>query len=85
MNNQVIANTQASLENLKVECNICKKALKDRYTLKKHIRFVHKGEKAFKCENCITRFTTKKDLSRHIAAVHERKRPFKCDICLNKS
>lgn len=45
-------------------CKTCSKTFKNRYTLKNHIKSVHK--KIFKCEKCSKHFYTKRYLNQHV-------------------
>ncbi|XP_031633947.1 zinc finger protein 2-like [Contarinia nasturtii] len=57
------------------ECHICKKYVNvDKAQLKRHMRN-HNGEKPFRCEICMKRFTQKSSLKDHLGNIHTRINP----------
>ncbi|XP_031639797.1 zinc finger protein 84-like [Contarinia nasturtii] len=52
------------------ECHICKKFFTvGKFSLKEHMR-KHNGEKPYRCEICMKRFTNKSNLKRHLENIH---------------
>ena len=49
------------------------------YQLRKHIAFIHDGNKAFKCKICGYSCSEKGHLEKYAALVHEGARLFKCE------
>ncbi|XP_052859725.1 zinc finger protein 568-like [Anopheles cruzii] len=65
---------------ISVECEICKKWLKDVTYLTTHIRKCHKT-KTFACDTCGKVFATSWSLKHHIRSAHMTKETFLCSIC----
>ena len=66
----------------RLTCEICKKTLKNRGTLRKHL-FIHEKLKPFSCDVCGKRFRRKSHVQEH-KITHEgpdRKRDYVCSIC----
>ena len=70
-------NKTEPLEN-KVECMSKEKVFPIDLSTKSTI--THKVEKCFKCNICISSFTSKQNLKKHIS-IHKGENPFKCNIC----
>ena len=68
-------------ENNSYECEICKKKIKIKGNLNKHVDTVHEKKKPFKCEICDYSGSSKHYLKMHVDSVHGNKKPFKCEIC----
>lgn len=62
-----------------LKCDICGKAFKDKYQLKKHQK-IHSGEKPFACETCGKRFMCTTHLKSHMRT-HSGEKPYPCDTC----
>lgn len=64
------------------KCNICKKKVKTRKSLQRHLRG-HKPE--FVCDLCSQAFPYKFVLIQHIQSIHRENWKFSCDICQFKT
>jgi len=64
-------------------CPYCRKLLKTRNSLSRHISVIHLNEKKYLCDECKKCFATKADLCKHRKATHEEARNeiVECDIC----
>ncbi|KAF7221852.1 zinc finger protein 177 [Nothobranchius furzeri] len=62
-----------------VKCGICGKALRDDFTLDKHLK-IHSGVKLQACQICRKSFTHMSTLKVHMRA-HMGERPFSCRTC----
>ena len=66
----------------KVNCGHCKKELKNKITLKAHMKRLHPNtNKLYQCDMCENTYTTISALTVHKKAVHEKKYHVKCDFC----
>lgn len=71
------------MPDVKVNCGICGKVLKNKLCLRTHKRSVHDKERRFQCNLCDLRFFTKFDTVRH-ERTHLDKCFFSCDCCETK-
>ena len=62
------------------ECEVCKRKMKRKYHLERHILRMHSKIKNFKCENCHKSFYIKEDLKTHTNHVHDG-HVYKCNVC----
>ena len=58
-----------------------KKPFNEKYVLKKHLLYVHKSDRCYKCSRCDKGFKIKAELDRHLRNVHERVKNHKCNLC----
>lgn len=79
--------TQTDIETMKlkhggkpVQCNICKKMLSCRSSLRCHLR-LHQGVKPHACKLCEKKFTLPSALRIHMRDRHSDERPFPCCVC----
>ncbi|XP_022816886.1 zinc finger protein 62 homolog [Spodoptera litura] len=61
-------------------CVICKKILKTKVLLNRHLLLHTDRKRNYLCKVCKKRFYTKRELTQHVV-VHSNKRPYKCEIC----
>ncbi|CAD0251384.1 unnamed protein product [Spodoptera exigua] len=61
-------------------CVICKKILKSRVLLDRHLILHTDRKRTSMCKVCKKRFYTTRELNRHVV-IHSDKRPFMCEIC----
>ena len=66
------------------KCEICGKDYLWESYLKKHIKVVHRKEKAHSCPQCDYKSGDLSVMKTHISTVHEKQTPFECDICHRK-
>ena len=70
-------------EDRTVPCEICGKSLKNKYSLKLHVKLVHEKTAAeFPCDECGRVLKSKNSLEYH-KRVHTGEYPFRCDECGN--
>ena len=74
----------------RVQCDICKKTLKDKKLLNRHIKWSHTKKLLYNCTKpsvknpklmCKANFPRKDSLEKHILVVHEKKKLFPCKEC----
>uniref|UniRef100_A0A2H1VF55 SFRICE_005616 n=1 Tax=Spodoptera frugiperda TaxID=7108 RepID=A0A2H1VF55_SPOFR len=61
-------------------CVICKKILKTKVLLNRHLLIHTDRKRNHPCKLCKKRFYTKRELTQHVV-VHSERRPHKCEIC----
>ena len=66
------------------ECPWCRKRLRHRYSLRRHVSVVHEGVRRYLCP-CGKRFATKEQLTRHTNSKHTMERPYICQRGCAKS
>ena len=64
----------------KKRCHICSGMYADPYTLKMHIKRMHKERERFKCPTCGKTFAEQRFLNRH-ETLHTKSFPFNCATC----
>ena len=62
------------------KCDSCGKSFAHSWTLKKHVKIIHEGEKNHKCNICGKSFSYAGGLKKHINDGHD----YKCETCGNK-
>ena len=62
-------------------CHFCDRRYSTEGNLKRHIRSVHSGIKAFKCQRCEMEFDESWKLKRHFNSVHLNLKLYKCRYC----
>ncbi|XP_032592400.1 zinc finger protein 227 isoform X2 [Drosophila grimshawi] len=62
------------------KCPYCQRAFKRKHHLTDHVRLVHEGVRAHKCEFCERSFGLARTLRIHLMG-HTNERPFMCTIC----
>uniref|UniRef100_A0A8C7ZXN9 C2H2-type domain-containing protein n=1 Tax=Oryzias sinensis TaxID=183150 RepID=A0A8C7ZXN9_9TELE len=65
--------------NKSVNCEICGKTLKDKYSMKQHLR-IHSGVRPYICRTCGKSFTQKGNLLSHVR-IHTGEKLFCCETC----
>ena len=67
-------------------CPYCRKVLKNKGSLKRHLDALHLGAKQFGCSECDKRFVTDADLRKHQRATHNEDKDtlVTCNICNEK-
>jgi len=66
---------------IKFPCSVCGLSLNTKYSLVRHIRSQHTGERPFVCSECGDSFNQKQSLDGHIRSRHTREKPFVCSVC----
>lgn len=67
----------------KCEWTDCPKKFTSIFSLRSHVKTIHKNPDTFTCELCSRGFTRKTDLKSHMS-VHTSERKFQCEICFIK-
>jgi hypothetical protein len=68
-----------------VPCTMCDKRYTDKFSLRRHILYVHNKEKRERvCNICKKRFVDECQLKRHSRHVHEKIKTVECKLCLKK-
>lgn len=61
-------------------CSVCGKQFNSQYSLYRHEKIVHKGEKPYQCAICCKAFTTNGNLKVH-HRIHTGEKPYECEVC----
>lgn len=67
-------------ERKKLECEECHRKFKTKLSLTKHIGYVHRTERKFKCSECSSSFLHCHELKKHLKS-HGKNLLVKCDKC----
>ena len=62
------------------KCDECELVLKNKESLRNHIKVVHVASRPFSCDICNASFKSKAHLACH-TVIHSDKKPFSCEIC----
>jgi len=62
----------------------CKSTFAEKYSLERHIKSVHNGEKSYECSQCLKKFSDKSNMKKHTESVHNGEKPYECSQCLKK-
>ncbi|XP_008294030.1 zinc finger protein 70-like [Stegastes partitus] len=71
--------TNAEFQLKPIKCDVCGKAFKDKYHLKKHYR-IHTGDKPYACNTCGKRFY-EIYLMKYHQRTHTGEKPYSCEMC----
>ncbi|KAL9704565.1 hypothetical protein quinque_008083 [Culex quinquefasciatus] len=61
-------------------CEICGSRFSKEYSMIKHIRFIHEGQRPYECSVCGFKFSILSQLKRHMLT-HTKEKPHKCQLC----
>ena len=75
----------AQREKNKVKCGDCGKIVRDQTKLNRHIRFIHKKEKLFRCKLCEREDYSKENLKTHIKNCHGEENIDESVLIINKA
>ena len=67
-----------------LRCHICSQTIKHIYSLERHIKVLHEGNRPFIC-HCSKAFATREQFTRHTNSKHSLDRPYRCEMGCNKA